>query len=56
MIYRNTRDGQAVTDSMMRDHFTGRADADDALAGGHGVVGGIGVAVAGSHHHGGADG
>ena len=29
MIYRNTRDGQAVTDSMMRDHFTGRADNED---------------------------
>ena len=29
MIYKQLNDGQAVTDSMMRDHFTGRADADD---------------------------
>ena len=31
MIYKQLNDGQAVTDSMMRDHFTGRADAQDLM-------------------------
>ena len=31
LMYTNQRDGQAVTDSMMRDHFTGRADIDDLM-------------------------
>lgn len=31
MIYKQLNDGQAVTDSMMRDHFTGRADTQDLM-------------------------
>lgn len=30
-IYTQCKDGQAVTDSMMRDHFTGRADSEDLM-------------------------
>lgn len=31
MIYKQLNDGQAVTDSMMRDHFTGRSDTQDLM-------------------------
>lgn len=30
-MYTQRKDGQAVTDSMMRDHFTGHADTQDLM-------------------------
>ena len=31
MIYTTQRDGETVTDQMLRDHFTGRADNEDLM-------------------------
>ena len=31
MIYKQLNDGQTVTDTMVRDHFTGRADNQDLV-------------------------
>ena len=31
MIYSTQRDGETVTDQMLRDHFTGRSDNEDLM-------------------------
>lgn len=31
MIYSTQRDGETVTDAMVRDHFTGKADTQDLV-------------------------